>query len=158
MFFSHYSSPVGSLLLTSDGAHLTGLTFGSLPPGDAAADLPVFQETVRWLDAYFRGEYPDPEPLPLAPAGTGFQQLIWRILLKIPRGSLRTYGEIAREAAVHLGQEKMSPQAVGQAVGSNPICIIIPCHRCVGAGGKLTGYAWGLEKKSALLRLEGHIY
>ena len=155
MYFAAYPSPLGSLLLISDGENLTGLTFDELPRGGNNSDLPVFRETARWLDAWFRGESPDPKSLHLAPEGTDFQRLIWRILLEIPRGSLRTYGEIAREAAAYLGKEKMSPQAVGQAVGANPICIVIPCHRCVGTGGRLTGYAWGLEKKIALLRLEG---
>ena len=158
MYFATYPSPLGSLLLISDGDNLTGLTFGDLPPEEHCCDLPVFRETARWLDAYCRGEAPDPLSLPLAPAGSDFQRLVWRILLEIPRSSLRTYGEIAREAADRLGKEKMSPQAVGQAVGRNPMCIIIPCHRCVGAAGALTGYAWGLEKKTALLRLEGHNY
>jgi len=158
VYFTKYPSPLGDLLLISDGEYLTGLTFGGCCSGEVAPNLPVFREGARWLDAYFRGEDPDLSFFDLAPAGTDFQRLVWRILLEIPRGSLSTYGEIARKAAAYLGKEKMSPQAVGQAVGANPICIMIPCHRCVGTGGRLTGYTWGLDKKTALLRLEGHSY
>lgn len=109
MYFATYPSPLGSLLLISDGDNLTGLTFGDLPPEEHCCDLPVFRETARWLDAYFRGEAPDPLSLPLAPAGSDFQRLVWRILLEIPRSSLRTYGEIAREVADPSGERKNVP-------------------------------------------------
>ena len=107
----------------------------------------------EWLEDYFRGG--DPEvTFPLAPEGTAFQRKVWNLLLQIPRGHTRTYGELAREMAALLGKKTMSAQAVGQAVGHNPIGIVIPCHRVVGAGGRLTGYAWGLEKKQWLLSHE----
>ena len=93
-------------------------------------------------------------PFPLAPAGTPFQQLVWRLLLDIPYGETRTYGELSHQAAQLLGKQRMSAQAIGGAVGRNPISILIPCHRCVGANGKLVGYAAGLERKAWLLAHE----
>ena len=154
-FFTPYDSPLGELLLLGDGTALTGLYFPSHGPQveHAAAELPFFKEVKAWLDSYFRGE--DPEiTFPLAPRGTAFQKLVWDILLTIPKGQTRSYGTIAREAAICMGKEKMSPQAVGQAVGRNPVSIIIPCHRVLGAQGQLTGYAGGLEKKIWLLHHE----
>lgn len=151
--FAEYASPVGKLLLTSDGENLTGLYMGrELPEQDS--DIPVFREAKEWLDAYFRGEVRR-IGFPLAPEGTAFQKKVWDILLTIPYGGTRTYGDIAREMADFLGRERMSAQAVGQAVGKNPISILIPCHRVVGAKGQLTGYAGGLENKQWLLRHEG---
>ena len=117
-------------------------------------DHPVLHQTVQWLDAYFRGEAPAVE-VPLNLKGTDFQKQIWNILLTIPYGQLRSYGEIAEEMAVRSGKQKMSAQAVGQAVGKNPVSILIPCHRVVGSNGKLTGYAGGIDKKIWLLRHEG---
>ena len=109
---------------------------------------------VGWLDRYFRSDHPPMVALPLSPAGTDFQCLVWEILLTIPYGTTRTYGDIAREAADRLGKARMSAQAVGGAVGRNPISIIIPCHRVIGTKGALTGYAGGLAKKEWLLRHE----
>jgi methylated-DNA-[protein]-cysteine S-methyltransferase len=121
------------------------------PPGaEAAEEAEVFLQTKSWLDAYFRGMPPQWLP-PLSPEGTAFQKLIWGYLLEIPFGEVRTYSQLARRAARDMGREKMSAQAVGGAVGRNPISIMIPCHRCVGANGSLTGYAWGLERKQWLL-------
>lgn len=156
VYFSEYDSPVGTLLLLSDGTALTGLWMDTPVPADAAqgGGVPVLVRAGKWLDAYFRGEDPAVD-FPLAPAGTAFQKQVWRILTTIPQGRTRTYGDIAREMAALLGKEKMSAQAVGGAVGSNPISIIIPCHRVVGAQGKLTGYAGGLERKAWLLHHEG---
>ena len=148
-----YASPLGGLLLTCDEEGLTGLWMDREKP-EAEDTHPVLEQTKNWLDAYFRGEKPALD-LPLAPKGTAFQMQVWEILLTIPFGQTRTYGDIAREMAARMGKEKMSAQAVGQAVGKNPISILIPCHRVVGAGGKLTGYASGLEKKVWLLRHEG---
>lgn len=156
-YITRYPSPVGELLLTSDGTSLTGLWMDAADPEDGIRQdgLGVFSQTRDWLDAYFRGENPDPGAIPLAPAGTDFQRQVWQLLLAIPMGQTRTYGSIAREIAGRLGKEKMSAQAVGGAVGRNPIGIIIPCHRVVGAQGQLTGYAGGLDKKAWLLRHEG---
>ena len=150
-----YASPVGPLYLTSDGESLTGLWMRQ-PTGDQAPDpaLLIFRTAHSWLDAYFRGTPLPMDALPLSPSGTPFQLLIWELLLTIPYGQTRTYGELAKEAAARLGKKKMSAQAVGGAVGANPISIIIPCHRCIGAGGKLTGYAGGLNKKEWLLHHE----
>ena len=111
--------------------------------------LPVFDETRRWLDLYIAaGEKPDSIP-PLAPLGTPFQQRVWKILLTIPYGKTMSYGDIAC-----LVSPTMSAQAVGGAVGRNPIAIIIPCHRVIGADGSLTGYGGGLERKRWMLELE----
>ena len=150
-YITRYDSPIGPLYLRSDGASLTGLS--PAPSGTVRDDLPVFQEARDWLDDYFRGGQPDPRNLPLAPPGTDFQRAVWTALLAVPYGEARTYGHIARA----LGRPR-GAQAVGQAVGRNPIAIIIPCHRILGAGKKLTGFAWGLEKKKWLLRHEGVNY
>lgn len=151
MHFAEYDSPVGKLLLCSDGRALTALQLDRECPAQEA-DV-VLTKAKQWLDAYFRGET-RPIDFPLAPEGTAFQQLIWKLLLDIPHGGTRTYGDLAREAAGILGRERMSAQAVGQAVGANPIAILIPCHRVMGAKGKLTGYAYGVEKKQWLLQHE----
>lgn len=154
--FAFYDSPVGRLLLTSDGENLTGLWITrDTPAADGVeGECAVLEEAERWLDAYFCGEE-KPVDFPLKPEGTAFQKQVWDILLTIPHGKTRTYGEIAREMGEILGKEKMSAQAVGGAVGRNPISIFIPCHRVVGAQGQLTGYAGGLDKKIWLLRHEG---
>lgn len=147
-----YDSPLGPLFLTSDGVALTGLWMRTQPiPKLEYAEkqnLPIFAETKHWLDCYFRGEHPE-LTLPLSPAGTEFQQKVWAILRRIPYGETTSYGAIAREIS-----PTMSAQAVGGAVGRNPISIIVPCHRVVGAKGQLTGYAGGLEYKKWLLRHE----
>lgn len=152
--------PIGTLTLGSDGSALTGLwlegqKYHPCLPAAAAAELPVFAAAEDWLRRYVGGERPDPQELPLAPRGSEFQKLIWSLLLQIPYGSTVTYGELARQAAAAMGKPSMSAQAVGGAVGHNPISVIIPCHRVLGAGGSLTGYAGGPEKKQLLLRLEG---
>lgn len=110
-------------------------------------------ETTQWLDVYFAGKEPDFTPL-LHLVGSDFRQAVWNILLSIPYGRTMTYGQIAKQLAKNTGIDKMSAQAVGGAVGHNPISIIVPCHRVVGASGSLTGYAGGLDKKIALLELE----
>ena len=145
---TRYDSPIGPLYLHSDGTALTGLS--PAPAGTIREDLPLFRKVQDWLDAYFRDDRPDPRTLPLAPQGTEFQQAVWAELLKVPYGESRTYGDIANAIGKPRGA-----QAVGQAVGRNPIGIIIPCHRILGVGSKLTGYAWGLDKKKWLLRHEG---
>ena len=144
-----YPSPLGDLLLCSDGAALTGLWMQKQNPDLSFSrpndELSIFASVRDWLDDYFAG-VPRAVDFPLSPAGTDFQRRVWALLLTIPYGETTTYGAIARQ----LG-EKMSAQAVGQAVGKNPIGIIIPCHRCIGARGQLTGYAGGLENKKWLL-------
>ena len=145
MFHTQYDSPLGPLALASDGTALTGLSFG--PSRAAPAELPIFRETFSWLDVYFSGRDPGPTP-PLAPAGTAFQKRVWAELEKIPFGRTASYGAVAR--AVGCG----SPRAVGQAVHVNPVAVLIPCHRVVGADGSLTGFAGGLDVKRRLLTLE----
>ena len=153
MFFTIFPSPLGNLTLISDGHSLTGLWMQSqsIPQGEYTRrdDLPVFLLTKEWLDAYFLGNPGNPNTLPLSPAGTVFQQRVWQILLTLPYGTTTTYGAIAKAISPN-----MSAQAVGGAVGRNPIGIIIPCHRVVGADGQLTGYAGGIENKAWLLRHE----
>ncbi len=155
-----FRSPLGGITLSACEEGLTGLWFdGQKYFGAAIADgaedgyLPVFDEARRWLDEYFAGHRPGFTP-PLAPQGSEFRRAVWRILLTIPYGGVMTYGEIAKM----LGEERGTPvsaQAVGGAVGHNPVSLIIPCHRVVGADGSLTGYAGGLDRKLKLLRLEG---
>jgi len=152
-YFATYSGPVGTLLLVSDGTALTGLYMNREAPSESP-ELPLFRKASAWLDGYFRGQ-PRSIDFPLKAAGTAFQQRVWKLLQQIPFGETRTYGQLARELALRLGKEKMSAQAVGQAVGKNPISILIPCHRVVGAKGQLTGYAGGIENKAWLLRHEG---
>lgn len=158
MFYTEQESPVGKLLLVSDGENLTGLYMEQerriLPQWQRREDMPVFCAARRWLDAYFAGEAPK-ETVPLKLEGTAFQTRIWEILLTIPYGETRTYGSIAGQLAREMGKKKMSAQAVGQAVGRNPVSILVPCHRVVGTGGKLTGYAGGIDRKAWLLRHEG---
>ena len=116
-------------------------------------ETPILAEAKRWLDVYFSGRQPDFRP-PLHPAGSAFRQAVWALLLQIPYGQTTTYGALARQLAQMQGIARMSAQAIGGAVGHNPISIIIPCHRVVGANGSLTGYAGGIEKKVQLLTLE----
>ena len=156
-YVSHYQSPLGRLLLASDGESLTGLWFEgqkyfarSLDGAQIPKELPLFQSAAEWLDVYFSGREPDFTP-PLRPAGTAFQREVWQLLQAIPYGQTATYGALAKE----LGRPALSARAVGGAVGRNPISILIPCHRVVGADGSLTGYAGGLERKIRLLELEG---
>lgn len=153
MYGTYYDSPLGNLLLTCTEEGLTGLYMNRELP-QKPEEHPILLQTAKWLDAYFRGENPS-VAVPLSLEGTEFQKQVWNILLTIPYGQTRTYGDIAREMAALSGKEKMSAQAVGQAVGKNPISILIPCHRVVGTKGKLTGYAGGLENKIWLLRHEG---
>lgn len=158
MFYTELESPVGKLLLVSDGENLTGLFMEResriFSQWQRREDLPVFCAARRWLDAYFAGEAPK-ETVPLKLEGTAFQTRIWEILLTIPYGETRTYGSIAGQLAREMGKKKMSAQAVGQAVSRNPVSILVPCHRVVGTGGKLTGYAGGIDRKAWLLRHEG---
>ena len=153
MIYAVFASPVGEMKLCSDGTHLTAVVFAGqkyedVHVGNAAAGVcPVLEETKAWLDRYFRAEVPERFP-PMKPVGTDFQLRVWEALLKIPYGKTMTYGALAEK----LGCK--SAQAVGGAVGRNPISVLIPCHRVVGANGSLTGYAGGVEKKETLLKLE----
>ena len=158
IYTAHYTSPLGGITLASDGIALTGLYFdGERDFPDLSAthkkNLPVFGEVMRWLELYFAGKEPDFSPA-LNPTGTTFQMLVWAILQTIPYGGTTTYGAIARRLEEET-KKRMSAQAVGGAVGRNPISILIPCHRVIGADGSLTGYAGGLDKKEYLLRTEG---
>ena len=114
----------------------------------------VFRPVSAWLDRYFSGRDPGPLPAWRTPGLTPFQLRVQQAMLAIPRGETRTYGDIAAEIARERGVPRVSAQAVGQAVGRNPLCILVPCHRVVGAGGRLVGYGGGLANKAALLRLE----
>lgn len=160
-YMDQYDSPMGKITLASDGENLKGLWIEGqkvdekmLKEAAKAAELPVFIEAKRWLDDYFAGKAPGALP-PMAPEGTAFQKRVWEILPEIPYGEVYTYGGIARRIAKETGKAKMSAQAVGQAVGRNPISILIPCHRVVGTDGRLVGYGGGLDKKIFLLSLEG---
>ena len=151
-------SPIGSIIITSDETEITGLRF----KGESEAEVPhnkryketsAIKETKRWLDIYFSGKNPGYIPA-INATGTEFQKLVWKMLLEIPYGKTTTYGEIAGKIAEIKNVSRMSAQAVGGAVGKNPIAIIIPCHRVVGKKGNMTGYAYGIDKKIALLEIE----
>ncbi|MEG6616362.1 methylated-DNA--[protein]-cysteine S-methyltransferase [Peptococcaceae bacterium 1198_IL3148] len=158
-----YPSSLGIITLACDGSSLVGLWIeGQKYHGDTiledmieSNDMPIFDTTKKWLDRYFAGEKPDISELPLAPVGGKFRQGVWNILCEIPYGKVITYGDIAKKMAAKMNKESMSSQAVGGAVGHNPISIIIPCHRVVGSNGSLTGYAAGVHTKVKLLELEG---
>lgn len=160
-FTSTYLSPLGEITMAGSTQALTGLWFSGqkhfgahLPKEAVPGDTPVFDQTKAWLNDYFRGQSPGPLP-PMAVQGSAFQQIVWDLLRQIPYGTCTTYGALAKQAALQLGRDTMSAQAVGGAVGRNPISILIPCHRVIGTGGSLTGYAGGLDRKLFLLRLEG---
>lgn len=159
-YISHYNSPLGEMLLAADNEGLTGLWFEGqkyyalhLGREYKEYESEFINPAKRWLDEYFSGKEPD-FSVPLNPIGTEFQKEVWKILCRIPYGHTVTYGEIARILAKKRGVEHISPQAIGGAVGHNPISIIVPCHRVVGASGSLTGYAGGIDRKLKLLLLE----
>ena len=157
-----YKTPDGfsDLIMNSDGEYLTALCFeGSRDISKLCSDgkqkkLPVFEKTSEWLDGYFSGKVPDFTPEYRLSEITPFRARVYDIMKAIPYGKTVTYGYIASIIAEERGLARMSPQAVGGAVGSNPICIIIPCHRVVGADGSLVGYGGGISNKTELLRLE----
>ena len=158
---SHYRSPLGELLLAADETGLTGAWFAGqkyfargLDPAAEEGEAPALAAARAWLDRYFAGEAP-PVDIPLHLIGTPFQREVWELLLAIPYGQTTTYGGLAVELARRRGAAHLSAQAVGGAVGRNPVSVIVPCHRVVGASGSLTGYAGGLDRKIALLTLEG---
>ncbi|MBQ7283892.1 MAG: methylated-DNA--[Oscillospiraceae bacterium] len=161
-FCTEYNSIIGQLLLVCDEENLIGLWmmgqkyFCPLNEQPIKNDShPVLVKATEWLDRYFDGKKPDINELPLAPFGSDFRKEVWDILCTIPYGETMTYGQIADVVAKRHGKAKMSAQAVGGAVGHNPISVIIPCHRVVGTNGSLTGYAGGVNKKQALLKHEG---
>ncbi len=160
MIYTNLKSPLGDVTASAEKEAITGLWFVGQKyyPSDKGTwtyepGHPMFIKLRQWLEEYFagKGDIALPE---LEPKGTAFQKAVWEILLEIPYGCVTTYGEIAKKLATIKGLNSMSAQAVGGAVGHNPISILIPCHRVVGANGSLTGYAGGLEKKKALLHLE----
>ena len=162
-YISHYDSPLGPVLLAADEIGLIGLWFEGqkyygqqldLKRGESIEkELPVFDMAKRWLDIYFSGREPE-VAVPCHQVGTSFQQEVWQILCEIPYGQTVTYGQIADRIAHRRGQKRMSAQAVGGAVGRNPIALIVPCHRVVGSDGSMTGYAGGIDKKRMLLQWE----
>lgn len=161
-YFTQHSSPVGLLTLASTEVALVGIWLeGQKHFGDAVIkkavrcdDFPILVKTRDWIDRYFAGKKPDITEIPLAPEGSEFGQRIWKLLCDIPYGETTTYGELAKKVAVQMGKKSMSAQAVGGAVGRNPISIIIPCHRVLGADSSMTGYAGGIDKKLKLLEVE----
>lgn len=160
IYIQHYNSYVGGITLASDGDALTGLWFdgqkyfaGNIDDEIEEKDLPVFAQARQWLDIYFSGHDPGFTPA-LTLDSTPFRRVVWEILLTIPFGKTMTYGEIAERIAELKGVRRMSAQAVGSAVGHNPISLIIPCHRVIGADGSMTGYAGGIDRKIKLLEME----
>lgn len=159
-YFSRYHSPLGVLTIASDGTCITGLWmegqkhFKDVSNAVEDANVPAICQATQWLDAYFSGCAPKIDIPALMPSGTAFQQQVWAVLRRIPYGETITYGQISQQVTAAMGKSQMSSQAVGNAVGRNPISILIPCHRVIGAKGELTGYAGGIERKAFLLRLE----
>ena len=164
MYITRYktNNNMDDILLTSDGKYLTGLYFESSPDSIKhkgnyiEKELPIFTETKKWLDIYFTGKEPNFIPKYKIEYKSSFQKEVIDIMNKIPYGELVTYGDIAREIANNHHIKRMSFQAVGGAVGANPICIIVPCHRVVGVNNNLTGYGGGVKNKIVLLEKEGH--
>lgn len=159
-YTSRYESPLGSILLAADQIGLTGLWFEGqkysalhLHEEHVEKELPVFKQARRWLDLYFSGNEPDFK-VPLHFMGSPFQNEVWEMICQIPYGQTTTYGEMAEQIAEKRGLARMSAQAVGGAVAHNEISIIVPCHRVMGKNGNLTGYAGGIDKKIALLKIE----
>lgn len=159
-YIHHYNSPIGGITLASDGKALIGLWFDgqkyfgkTLKEDYQLKNLPVFEQADEWLDIYFSGKAPSFMPL-LSMETTPFRKAVWEIMLTIPFGETMTYKEIANQIAKQRGQDHMSAQAVGGAVGHNSISLMIPCHRVVGTKGNLTGYAGGIDKKVWLLKME----
>ena len=166
IYTSSYDSPLGKITLANDEEVLIGLWFegqkyfGSTITSTTCEvspiESPMFSRTKNWLDTYFSGKIPNFLPQ-FSTSDTMFRLIVWKFLLDIPYGKTRTYRDIARSIAVSLGTKCVAPQAIGNAVSRNPISLIIPCHRVIGANGSLTGYAGGIAKKASLLKLEGAI-
>ena len=160
-YVSNYSSPIGKILICADEASLLGLWFygqknfaSTLDANYVNHESKLLKDTKFWLESYFNGKVKEYK-FPISLCGTEFQKLVWRSLLKIPYGKVNTYSKIANKVAKVKKIEKMSARAVGSAIGKNPISIIVPCHRVIGANSNLCGYAAGLDKKKYLLNLEG---
>lgn len=160
-YTSLYQSPVGEILLAADDIDVVGIWFKDekyyaycLDKENEPKETPVIIELKKWLDIYFQGKEPDFVP-PVHMIGTPFQIEVWNILREIPYGTTTTYKETAEKIAKRRGLERMSAQAVGTAVGKNSVSLIVPCHRVVGTNNSLAGYAGGIDKKIALLKLEG---
>lgn len=169
LFTYHYDSPIGGLTLESNGLGLTGLRFemenlsmGAQPTSNRVfniitvdeQELPAIAQTIRWLDRYFDGKNTGATP-PLRMESTPFRKVVWETLLSIPYGETASYGQVAGIVARKIGVSRMSAQAVGSAVGHNPIAIIIPCHRVIASDGSIGGFSGGLERKAWLLQHEG---
>ena len=161
-YLNHYESPLGTMTMASDGEHLTGLWFDGQKYDRSTIDgnaelkphLPVFTRTAQWLDAYFGGTDPGFTP-PIRVEGSDFKKMVTSIMLSIPFGATSTYARIAAEVARRTGRRHMSAQAVGGAVGHNPIALIVPRHRVLASDGSLRGYAGGVDRKEWLLKMEG---
>ena len=160
LYTMYYPSPLGRMLLAADEEGLVGAWFegqkyyGSVLEDDILQEKDdILRRAEQWLDLYFSGTEPDFTPA-IHLTGSDFRKQVWKLLLEIPYGQTRTYGDIAEQIAAENGRKSMSAQAVGGAVGHNPVSIIIPCHRVVGAKGSLTGYAGGLDRKAKLLEWE----
>ena len=163
IYLTNYNSPIGKLTIASDGDNIIGLWiegqkyFLDTIKNDNIKkedNLEIFKNAKEWLDRYFKGKKPDINEIRLCPIGNEFRKNVWKILCQIPYGETITYGDIAKRIAKKMNRKSMSAQAVGNAVGHNPISIIIPCHRVVGKNGSLTGYAGGIDKKIKLLKIE----
>lgn len=150
-----YDSPLGTLYLSSDGKNLTGLSFKKIEGLKLTENTNIlFKETIDWLNIYFKGYIPNFTPKYKLENLTEFRRKVIEELIKIPYGKTVTYKEIASSIAKSHNIKKMAAQAIGGAVGKNPICIIIPCHRVIGISGNLTGYSGGIENKKKLLEME----
>ncbi len=162
IYKKNYQSPLGEIIINSDGENLTAVCFkdsmdyGKYIIDGEEKDLPIFDETIKWLNIYFQGKNPNFIPKYKRDDITPFRKLVIDEMLKIPYGQTVTYNDISKAIAKKKGLKRMSAQAVGGAVGWNPICIIIPCHRVVGTNGSLTGYGGGIKNKVELLKLEGN--
>jgi len=160
MYRKVYNSPIGKIFMESDGEYLTGVWFEKSKAEHKdkfeEAGLKIFDETEKWLSEYFSGKNPSFTPKYKVIGASEFRKRVLEILLTIPYGKTVTYNDIASQIARGRGITKMSAQAVGGAVGWNPICIIIPCHRVVGKNGNLVGFGGGIENKISLLKVEGH--
>ncbi|MBR0404435.1 MAG: methylated-DNA--[Eggerthellaceae bacterium] len=157
-----YESPFGAITLAAGDDGLKGLWFDGQRYFAGTLDAPMepddnvhLKAACDWLDEYFAGGHPDINQLTLAPIGSEYRLVVWQLLREIPLGQVRTYGELADEAARRMGKEHGSARAVGGAVGHNPISIIVPCHRVIGTGGNLTGFGGGIARKLQLLEHEG---